>query len=131
MDCENCGKPVKKNASKYCSNLCQQDYQKKTIIKAWKEDSTKGTKSGGRLKASIRNYILDKFENKCSRCGWNEINPITQKSPLEIDHINGDSSDNSEENLIVLCPNCHSLTPTWKALNRGRGNKERLRYSGL
>jgi 5-methylcytosine-specific restriction endonuclease McrA len=75
--------------------------------------------------------LLEKNNYSCSECGWNKINPKTGKSPLEIDHIDGDCSNNKEENLRVLCPNCHSLTPTWKALNKGNGNKESHRYSGL
>ena len=43
--------------------------------------------------------------------------------PLELDHINGDRYDNRLENLRVLCPNCHSLTPT----HRGRSGKGKKR----
>lgn len=35
--------------------------------------------------------------------------------------IDGDFRNCSEENLTVLCPNCHSLTPTFMSLNRGNG----------
>ena len=33
--------------------------------------------------------------------------------------------NNKRENLAVLCPNCHSITPTYKALNMGHGRKHR------
>lgn len=56
----------------------------------------------------------------CEICGWAEKTE-TGYLPLELDHINGDRKDNRLENLRVLCPNCHSLTPT----HRGRSGKGR------
>lgn len=46
----------------------------------------------------------------CEICGWAK-KTISGVLPLELDHINGDHKDNRIENLRVLCPNCHSLTP--------------------
>lgn len=40
--------------------------------------------------------------------------PIT----LQLDHINGDSSDNRLINLRLLCPNCHSQTSTFAGRNQ-------------
>ncbi|QBZ72750.1 HNH endonuclease [Gordonia phage GodonK] len=51
-------------------------------------------------------------EAKCERCGIVEWNG--EPAPLELDHINGDNTDNRLENLRILCPNCHAQTPTWR-----------------
>lgn len=80
------------------------------------------------LSRNIRRYMLKKYDYKCSRCGWGEINPYTNTVPLEIEHIDGDYTNNNEDNLDVLCPNCHSLTSTYKGANKGHGRQERLQY---
>ena len=49
---------------------------------------------------------------KCESCGATEWlgKPIT----LEVHHIDGDKCNNLNENLQLLCPNCHSYTETWR-----------------
>lgn len=73
-------------------------------------------------KFPVQSYKLKKrlikekiFESKCYRCNLTEWldNPI----PLELEHINGNSLDNTLSNLTLLCPNCHALTPTYRAKN--------------
>lgn len=116
----------KRKSVKYCSHKCQFDFQYNEFIISWKN----GVISGGqpwKVSNYIRRYLTEKYKNKCSvvECGWSEINPITGRVPLQIDHIDGNSNNNIEENLRLLCPNCHSLTPTYGNLNKGNGRKYR------
>jgi hypothetical protein len=90
-------------------------------IERWKEGLESGMKGSTSLSRHIRRYLFDKFGSKCSRCGWCEVHPTTNNVPLEVEHLDGDFRNNQEGNLDLLCPNCHSLTPTYRALNRGRG----------
>jgi hypothetical protein len=56
--------------------------------------------------------LIKERSHRCESCKldvWLE-NPIT----LELDHIDGDNKNNVKENLRLLCPNCHSRTPTWR-----------------
>ncbi|PVC87418.1 HNH endonuclease signature motif containing protein [Streptomyces sp. CS131] len=46
--------------------------------------------------------------------------------PLEVDHIDGNWRNNQQQNLRLLCPNCHSTTDTY----RGRGKRRRASESG-
>ena len=59
-------------------------------------------------------------ERKCEHCGLTEW--MGQPIPLELDHANGIPDDHRLENLRVLCPNCHALTPTWRGRQKNRNN---------
>jgi hypothetical protein len=124
--CLNCGTGTiwsYQKTNKYCDNKCQQNFQYKQYITEWKHGLQDGHK--GKLQTSryIHRYILEKQANKCAECSITDYNgfPIT----LELDHINGNAADNTEENLRCICPNCHSQTSTYRAKNKGNGRKAR------
>ena len=70
---------------------------------------------------TIKNLLFLHYgvEHKCQNCGISEWQNI--KIPLELDHINGINNDNRIENLRLLCPNCHAITPTWRGRNINSG----------
>lgn len=118
--CLNCGKELignKKN-NKYCCQQCQLDYQYKQYIERWKNGQESGLKGKYEVSNHIRKYLFEKNNNSCQKCGWSGVNPITGNVPLQIHHIDGDCLNNSENNLELLCPNCHSLTETFGTLNK-------------
>jgi 5-methylcytosine-specific restriction endonuclease McrA len=67
---------------------------------------------------TLRTKILKEstIEYKCQKCGndgmWNG-----EKITLQLEHINGINNDHRIENLLFLCPNCHSQTKTYGGRN--------------
>ena len=122
--CLSCGEPIK-SPKKYCNNKCQGDFYYKEYIKRWKLNLEDGMRGKYQLSNYIKRYLFEKFDSKCAICGWNKVNPFTGNIPLEIEHIDGNYKNNTELNLTLICPNCHSLTATYKGANLGSGRKER------
>lgn len=119
-ECINCNKPIN-NRGKFCSVSCAQELEYKEYIKRWKEGLETGMCGKRGVSNYLRKYMFNKHENKCSCCGWNKIHPKTNNVPLQIHHKDGNSSNYTEENIELLCPNCHALTETFGALNKGKG----------
>lgn len=118
--CSHCGVPIEHQANKYC-NAC---IEKKVFSKTYKT-----TLATAKTQTFRRKLLIGMRGHKCENCS-NEIwdgAPI----PLEMHHVDGNSDNNDESNLKLLCPNCHSLTPTYRAANIGNGSKRsayRKRY---
>lgn len=123
--CRQCGKECSRPEKFYCNNRCQQDYQNSIKIHEWLTGKDCGYNTNGQLRPFIRNFLILNNNETCQECGWNKKNPITDKSTLEIHHRDGDYTNNTIDNLQVLCPNCHSLTDTHRNLNKGKGRKKR------
>lgn len=69
--------------------------------------------------AVMRKYVErhNLLEYKCVNCGCDGQWQGGEIS-LEIDHIDGDNSNNELSNLRYLCPNCHALTDTYRGKNK-------------
>ena len=62
-----------------------------------------------------RERVIYEQDYKCHRCGLSDWQG--EKITLELEHMDGNHHNNERINLIALCPNCHSLTPSWRGKN--------------
>lgn len=136
VQCKFCGRrfiPSYKG-NVYCSDKC---YRKDLSFKSTKkycqkvEDWLSGKISGtcGFKHADfVKKYLMDKYDSKCQLCGWGEKNVYTGNYPLVVHHIDGKSDNNNISNLMLLCPNCQSITPTYCGLNKETAYSKSLYY---
>lgn len=113
--CKNCSTITHKKSG-YCSKKCYRIHHRAIKIQQIEQGLVSNRKT-------LRNYLIEKFGYNCFECSLNEW--LGKHLPLELDHIDGNAGNNLPNNLRLLCPNCHSITPTWKAKNKGSGRKSR------
>lgn len=127
--CIICNKPMERHAKQFCSTKCQNQDRYIKFIDRWKLGLEKGMRGSQLTSKHIHRYLREKNGNKCFRCGWDKINLKSNKVPIQLHHKDGNQENNNEDNLELICPNCHSLTETFMGLNKGNGRKKR--YGGL
>lgn len=110
--CKDCPSQPLKNRS-YCTECIAKGahLHRNECIEECSSDSTR------------KSYLVRTRPHQCESCAITEWQG--QPVPLEMDHIDGDSSRNVESNLRLICPNCHALSPFHKGKNRGRGRPKR------
>ena len=123
MECKNCGTtlvPAKSRSGlggkTFCNNKCQQEFQIKTRTEKFLNGEFAGQLLQFRTGEWTRRLLANHFGYSCSCCGiakWNEKEIV-----LEVNHKDGDATNNVMSNLEFLCPNCHSQTETFRAKNK-------------
>lgn len=120
--CISCGtlNLLKRNSTgKYCNNKCQKHFEYQQKLNKWLSGEEVGwTGKSVQLKEFIRKYLFETRGAKCEICSWDKCHPDDGKILVEIDHIDGDAQNCKLENLRILCPNCHSMTSTFRARNK-------------
>jgi len=127
--CPVCGNKCKRSQTVACSTKYNHQKQQNEFINKWLNNEISGSRGKYQENISnrIRRYLFTKNDNKCEKCNWSKVNQKTNKVPLEINHKDGNHKNNRPENLELICPNCHSLTPNYRFLNKGNGRKYRYK----
>lgn len=117
--CKNCGSESKwshQKANVFCSNKCCGEYK----LKETKQRFLLGQVAE---RPVLRRLLTETVGYYCSVCNISEYNnlPIT----LQVDHIDGNAANNLPDNLRLICPNCHSQSPTFGGRNKGNGRAAR------
>lgn len=125
--CIICGKQLSRgHKTEYCQEHLRQ-HQREEKLKSWLETGKTGYTVDTTIRGVIREYILESQKNKCAICGidniWNN-----KKLNFVLDHIDGDASNSSKENLRLICPNCDSQLDTFKSRNKNSARNARKDY---
>jgi len=144
--CPKC-KAEHNNSGTFCSRSCANSRVFSDESKFKKSIALKGRKPTGVIadkeawarkikETALQKYLAKSFdelgmENKrrrvfeeqkycCNKCGISEW--FTRPISLELEHKDGNNLNNIRENLEGLCPNCHSITDTWRGRNKPAKN---------
>jgi hypothetical protein len=126
--CEGCGIQEERTgwndfSQRFCSVSCHRNHTTSINFSAWMKGDL--TYSAHRPN---RHMLIMRDTNKCKTCGISEWNG--KSITFEVEHIDGNSENNHQSNLELICPNCHSQTDTYKGKNAGNGRyARRQRYA--
>lgn len=129
--CATCGKEMSRRKTlaqtRHCSLDCWRSSKKQELIDKWKTGKHPGFINDKNRSVClwVKNYLRQKHNNACELCRWSMVHSKTGIVPLQIHHIDGNAENNAESNLQLLCPNCHALTDTFGAGNKGNGKRNR------
>lgn len=130
-ECIKCEKVVRKdNTTGYCK-VCYLEYLEqhhknnaRTRFEKWLETGDLGISVQSTLRGHLRDELLNYYGRHCSICNIGE-EWQGMSLTLILDHIDGNASNNSKDNLRFVCPNCDSQLDTYKSKNRGSARVHR------
>ena len=121
FNCVYCGKEHrvkgKNYKNKYCNNQCQANHKQEQ----WYIENLPLFEQGLlKSRVAVKRFIKERDGYQCSICDQQPEH--NGKSLIMIlDHIDGDASNNKPDNFRLVCPNCDTQLPTYKAKNTGNG----------
>jgi len=111
--CANCGRVKETRQNKYCDECIANGVYTGKITNL--EDA--------QAVQVVKRIVIEQRGHRCEGCGLSEWRG--QEIPIDLHHIDGNSDNNTDENLQLLCPNCHAQTETYKGANAGGNSSSR------
>jgi len=99
---------------KFCSYECNNKYKADKTYFEWMSGISAPVTT-----LALRSLLVRRDGYACAECGVSDWNG--KQLTLEVEHKDGNWRDNGPGNICLLCPNCHSQTPTFRAKNAGNG----------
>lgn len=90
---------------------------------AWSKGEQLKDWSSRRSIHHMKLHLIRERGHCCESCYNTEW--LGQSIPLELDHVDGDRTNNDKENQKLLCPNCHAFTPTYRGRKNGAAGGDR------
>ena len=121
--CDSCGKPLSvtptrlkrsRSGKLFCSHACS-NKNRNSLYGGEKHHMFNG------YSAHYRKYAFANYPHRCAICGWDEDEEI-----LDVHHIDEDRTHNDIENLIILCPICHTKLTRHRYKLVGRNKLEKI-----
>jgi hypothetical protein len=105
------------SSHKFCNTQCCGNWKKQQWFDTNRKDFENGTM---KARAGIKKFVVERDGYTCAICSQL---PFHNEQPLImiLDHIDGDASNNKPTNFRLVCPNCDTQLPTYKAKNIGNG----------
>ena len=104
----------------FCGSVCKGKSKYKTGFTKRKELFEQGKL---KYRRQIRSILLERHGHSCQIC--KHTTWTNQPIPLQVDHKDGNATNNQPSNLRMICHNCDALLPTFAGKNRGYGRKSK------
>ena len=125
--CKYCGIKTPRRDYHFCNKTCKESFRLSSLTKSFESKGIIPTENGYVNTQQVKTFLTQKFGHKCHICNISDW----QGKPLlmVLDHVDGNSENWSLANLRLICSNCDSQLPTYKARNTGNGrHSRRKRY---
>ena len=122
--CAVCGKET--NNPRYCSSKCFQESRWQETVNEIEKNNCLLYSGNGVYDYNpivAKRYLAEKRGRKCEICNCDTW--CDKPMPLILDHINGDPTNHTLENIRLVCGNCNMQLPTFAGRNRGNGRESR------
>ncbi len=122
--CENCGALLFNPNRRFCNRQCFGKLQRKNTFRRIENGTYRCGNKGNSKNKALKLYLIDKYGHKCSVCSNSEW--LNKPIPIQLDHRDGDSENDKEYNIRLICPNCHAQTPNYCRKNKNSKRKHRM-----